>query len=168
MCALCYVKTNTALNQWFPCMAFGRFISSLMCSPSICEGQSQPFLLLSLCCCTFLVIESNPLPVLGGLTSSPSHHYLMPLHFYLMWTVVCWHLGCSLIFTVKYCDSSNRLLLKWRQNYLTKYSYSFVPVVFSGRSFILFSQLHFSSRILIQGSYDLRFSEFEIFPPGAA
>lgn len=164
MCALCYIKTNNASNQWFHCMALGRFISPLTCSPSSWEGQSQPSLLHSLCCCTFLVIQSSLLPVLGDLTSPPSQHYLMPLHFYLMWTVVCWHLSCSLIFTVKHCDSSNRLLLGWRQNYLTKYSYSFVSLVFSGRRFILFSQLHFSRRILIQGSYDLRFSEFEFFP----
>lgn len=89
MCALGYVRTDPAFNQWFPCMAFGRFISSLMCSPSSWEGQSQPSLLLSLCCCPFLVIEPSLMPVLGGLTSPPSHHYLMPLHFCLTWTVVC-------------------------------------------------------------------------------
>lgn len=55
-------EANDALNQWFPYMAFGRFISSLMCSPSSWQGPSQPYPILSLYCCTFLVIDSSLLP----------------------------------------------------------------------------------------------------------
>lgn len=106
---LAYVlRTNDALNQWFPCMAFGRFISSLMCTPSSWEGLSQPSLLLSLCCCTFLVIESSLLPVSWGFEFPTFMSLPYALAFLFNVTVECWHLGWSLIFGVKYGDSSNR------------------------------------------------------------
>lgn len=123
-CLCVTYKPNDALSQWFPCMAFGRFISSLMCSPSSWEGLSQPSLLLSLCCCTFLVIESSLLPVSWGFEFPTFMSLPHALAFLFNVTVECWHLGWSLIFGVKYGDSSNRLLLSWRQNYLAKYSYS--------------------------------------------
>lgn len=137
----------------------------LSCVHPLVGGVQASLPYSSHCAACFLVMESSLLPASWGFEFPTFMALSHALAFLLNVTVVCWHLGCSLIFRVKHGDSSNSLLLGWRQNYLTKYSYSFVPLVFSGRSFILFSQLNFSSRILIQRSFDLRFSEFEIFFP---
>lgn len=76
-------------------------------------GKVQASLTSSSHCATALFLSLIPVSflLLRVSTSPPSPHYLMPIRFYLMWTFVCWHLGCSIINAMKHCDSSNRLLL---------------------------------------------------------